>query len=107
GNCAVGIHPRGPGSPRAEPEAGVDWIIHADLATDRDLEAVAKAGMPIIPTATFLAVVTELGQKVSAEQVQIDINRMKRHFDLLCELMHKARKLGIKLLVGTDTGTNP
>jgi len=50
--------------------------------------------------------VTELGQKVGAEQVQIDINRMKRHFDLLCELMHKARKLGIKLLVGTDTGNN-
>ena len=62
--------------------------------------------MPIIPTATFLAVVTELGQKVGAEQVQLDITRMKRHFDLLCELMHKARKLGIKLLVGTDTGNN-
>jgi hypothetical protein len=30
-------------------KAGVDWIMHADLATDRDLEAVAKAGMPIIP----------------------------------------------------------
>src|SRR5262245_1665229 len=74
--------------------------------TDRDLEAVAKSGMPIIPTATFLAVVVELGQTVTAEQVQLDINRMKRHFDLLCELMHKARKLGIKLLVGTDTGNN-
>ena len=31
---------------------------------------------------------------------------MKKHFDLLCELMQKARKLGIKLLVGTDTGNN-
>jgi imidazolonepropionase-like amidohydrolase len=62
--------------------------------------------MAIIPTATFLAVVVELGQRVGAEQVQLDINRMKRHFDLLCELMHKARKLGIKLLVGTDTGNN-
>src|SRR4029450_1107403 len=106
-NLRVGIHSRGAGSTRAAAEAGVDWIIHADLATDRDLEAVAKAGMPIIPTATFLAVVTELGQKIGAEQVQLDINRMKRHFDLLCELMHKARKLGIKLLVGTDTGNNP
>jgi imidazolonepropionase-like amidohydrolase len=62
--------------------------------------------MPIIPTATFLAMVVELGTRVGAEQVQLDINRMKRHFDLLCELMHKARKLGIKLLVGTDTGNN-
>jgi imidazolonepropionase-like amidohydrolase len=105
-NLRVGIHSRGAGSTRAAAEAGVDWIIHADLATDRDLEAVAKAGMPIIPTATFLAVVVELGQTVGAEQVQLDINRMKRHFDLLCELMHKARKLGIKLLVGTDTGNN-
>jgi imidazolonepropionase-like amidohydrolase len=105
-NLRVGIHSRGAGSTHAAAEAGVDWIIHADLAGDRDLEAVAKAGMPIIPTATFLAMVVELGQKVGAEQVQLDINRMKRHFELLCELMHKARKLGIKLLVGTDTGNN-
>src|SRR6201987_852619 len=76
-NLRVGIHSRGAGSTRAAAEAGVDWIIHAELA-----------------------------QTVKAEQVQLDINRMKRHFDLLCELMHKARKLGIKLLVGTDTGNN-
>ena len=105
-NLKVAIHSRGAGSTRAAAEAGVDWIIHADLATDRDLEAVAKAGMPILPTATFLAEVVELGGKVGANQVQLDINRMKKHFDLLCELMHKARKLGIRLLVGTDTGNN-
>ena len=102
----VAIHSRGAGSTRAAAEAGVDWIVHADLATDSDLEAVAKAGMPILPTATFLATVDELGCSVGAEQVQLDIDRMKRHFDLLCELMHKVRKLGIKLLVGTDTGNN-
>jgi imidazolonepropionase-like amidohydrolase len=105
-NLRVGIHSRGAGSTRAAAEAGVDWIIHADLATDRDLEAVARAGIPIIPTSTFLAMVVELGERVGAEHVQLDINRMKRHFDLLCELMHKTRKLGIKLLVGTDTGNN-
>jgi imidazolonepropionase-like amidohydrolase len=38
--------------------------------------------------------------------VQLDITRMERHLDLLGQLMHKARKLGIKLLVGTDTGNN-
>ena len=38
--------------------------------------------------------------------MQLDINRMQRHYDLLGELMHKARKLGIRLLVGTDTGNN-
>jgi imidazolonepropionase-like amidohydrolase len=107
-NLKVAIHSRGAGSTRAAAEAGVDWIVHADLATDRDLDAVAKAGMPILPTATFLAVVVELGkqQKVGAEQVQLDFNRMQRHYELLGELMHKARKLGIRLLVGTDTGNN-
>jgi imidazolonepropionase-like amidohydrolase len=105
-NLRVAIHSRGAGSTRAAAEAGVDWIVHADLATDRDLDAVAKAGMPILPTATFLATVVELGRKVGAEQVQLDIGRMQRHFDLLGELMHKARKLGIRLLVGTDTGNN-
>ncbi len=105
-NLKVAIHSRGAGSTRAAAEAGVDWIIHADLATDSDLEAVAKAGMPILPTATFLSVVLELADKVGPEKVQLDINRMKRHYDLLGELMHKSRKLGIKLLVGTDTGNN-
>ena len=40
---------------RAAAEAGVDWIIHADLATDADLEAVAKAGMPTFLTAILPA----------------------------------------------------
>jgi imidazolonepropionase-like amidohydrolase len=105
-NLRVGIHSRGSGSTRAAAEAGVDWIIHADLATDDDLDAVAKAGMPIIPTATFLALVIELGERVGQEQIQIDIGRMKRHFGLLCEIMRKSRERGIKLLVGTDTGNN-
>jgi imidazolonepropionase-like amidohydrolase len=105
-NLKVAIHSRGAGSTRAAAEAGVDWIVHADLATERDLEAVAKAGMPILPTATFLSVVIELGRKVGAEQVQLDINRMQRHYELLGKLMHKARELGIRLLVGTDTGNN-
>src|SRR5262249_46268881 len=105
-NLKVAIHSRGAASRRAAGEGGVDWIVHADLATERDLEAVAKAGMPILPTATFLSVVIELGKKVGAEQVQLDINRMQRHYDLLGKLMHKARELGIRLLVGTDTGNN-
>lgn len=105
-NIRVAIHSRGAGSTRAAAEAGVDWIVHADLATDADLEAVAKAGMPILPTATFLATVIELGDRLGPDQVQLDINRMKRHFDNLVTLMHRARELGIRLLVGTDSGNN-
>jgi imidazolonepropionase-like amidohydrolase len=31
---------------------------------------------------------------------------MKRHFEALAKLMHRCRELGIRLLVGTDTGNN-
>jgi imidazolonepropionase-like amidohydrolase len=105
-NLRVAIHSRGAGSTRAAAEAGVDWIVHADLATDRDLEAVAKAGIPILPTATFLSVVIDMGNRLGPENVQIDHSRMKRHFEALGHIMHKSRELGIKLLVGTDTGNN-
>ena len=71
-NLPVAIHSRGAGSTRAAAEGGVDWIMHADLATDADLEAVAKAGTAILPTATFLGQVVELGSKVGPEQVQLD-----------------------------------
>ncbi len=102
----VAIHSRGAGSTRAAAEAGVDWIVHADLATEADLDAVAKAGIPILPTATFLWRVIEEGTRVGAEQVQLDVNRMKRHFDNIVSLMQRSKELGIKLLLGTDSGNN-
>src|SRR6202163_2279784 len=67
-NLRVGILSRGAGSTRAAAEAGVDWIVHADLAAEADLDAVAKAGIPILPTATFLWQVLEEGQRVGPEQ---------------------------------------
>ena len=105
-NLRVAIHSRGAGSTRAAAEAGVDWIVHADLATEADLEAVAKKNIPILPTATFLHTVIEEGKRVGAEQVQLDLNRMKRHFDNIVTLMQRSREMGIRLLCGTDSGNN-
>src|SRR6516164_1064289 len=98
----IRVAPALPAPPPRPASTGSFMPISPPSATSRRWPRVARRS----PTATFLAVVVELGQTVKAEQVQLDINRMKRHFDLLCELMHKARKLGIKLLVGTDTGNN-
>jgi imidazolonepropionase-like amidohydrolase len=102
----VAIHSRGAGSTRAAAEAGVDWIIHADLATEADLEAVAKAGIPIVPTMTFLAMVREAGGRYGQDVIQLDVSRMERHFDALIRVVERARRLGIKILCGTDTGNN-
>ncbi|TMA95934.1 MAG: amidohydrolase family protein [Deltaproteobacteria bacterium] len=103
-NARVAIHSRGSASTRAAAEAGVDWIMHTDLATEADLEAVAKAGVRIVPTATFVARVLEIGREVGQEQIQIDLDRMKRNMDGLVNVLERARALGIKVMCGTDTG---
>src|SRR6516165_10328285 len=48
----VSIHSRGSCSTRDAALAGVDWIFHADLATEADLDTVAAAGIPIMPAFT-------------------------------------------------------
>jgi imidazolonepropionase-like amidohydrolase len=103
-NARVAIHSRGSASTRAAAEAGVDWIMHTDLATEADLDAIAKAGVRIVPTATFVARVLEVGREVGQEQIQINIDRMKRHMEGLVNVLQRARALGIKVMCGTDTG---
>ena len=105
-NARVTIHSRGAGSTRAAAEAGVDWIMHADLATEADLEAVAEAGIPITPTMTFLAMVVEAGDRYGQDVIQLDVSRMKRHLESVVRVVEQARRLGIKILCGTDTGNN-
>lgn len=104
-NARITIHARGSGSTRAAAEAGVDWILHADLATDDDLDAAAQAGMPITPTVTFLARGVEMGLKYGRSQQAVDA--MKRHLDGAVHVLEKARELGITLMCGTDSGNSP
>jgi len=103
-NARVAIHSRGSASTRAAAEAGVDWIMHTDLATEADLEVVAKAGVRIVPTATFVERVLEVGREVGQEQVQISLERMKKNMDGLVNVLQRARAMGIKVMSGTDCG---
>jgi imidazolonepropionase-like amidohydrolase len=104
-HARITIHARGSGSTRAAAEAGVDWILHADLATDDDLDAVAQAGMPILPTMTFLARGVEAGLEYGRSQNAVDA--MKRHLDGAVHVLERARALGITLMCGTDSGNSP
>jgi imidazolonepropionase-like amidohydrolase len=102
----VAIHSRGSASTRAAADAGVDWIIHADLATEADLDAIARAGAALLPTMTFLATVVEAGGRYGQDMIQLDVGRMKRHFDGVIRVVEQARARGIRILCGTDTGNN-
>ncbi|HKA52036.1 MAG TPA: amidohydrolase family protein [Candidatus Binatia bacterium] len=101
----VTIHARGAGSTRAAAKAGVDWILHADLATTADLEAVAEAGARLMPTMTFLQRALAVGSESGVGTHELDL--IKRNWDGAVRMLEQARRLGIPLLCGTDSGNTP
>ena len=104
-NARISIHSRGAGSTKAAAEAGVDWIMHADLATEGDLYAVAEAGVRIMPTTTFLFEALEVGKELGRSDEELDI--IRRNADNAVTVLETARSLGVKVMCGTDTGNSP
>lgn len=104
-NARISIHSRGAGSTKAAAEAGVDWIMHADLATEGELYAVAEAGVRIMPTTTFLFEALEVGKEKGRSDEEMDV--IKRNADSAVSVLQTARSLGVKVMCGTDTGNSP
>lgn len=96
----VSIHSRGSGSTRDAACAGVDWIFHADLATEADLDAVAAAGIPIMPAFAQGEIWAEHGNGVAPALRE----RLKSQLAINIETIAAAKARGIKLLLGTDSG---
>lgn len=105
-NLEITIHARGAGITRSAAEAGVDWIMHADLATRADLEAVAEAGVPIMPTFTGQVMWLEHQQDTHYKRgtASTASQRLARQIQTSFETIRTAFELGIPLLSGTDSG---
>jgi len=101
----ITIHARGSGSTRAAAEAGVDWILHADLATEADLDAVAAAQVRLMPTLTFLRRALEVGHEFGRSSR--DLDAIKRNLESGVRILEQARHRGIPVLCGTDSGNSP
>ncbi len=104
-NARIAIHSRGAGSTKAAAEAGVDWIMHADLATEGELYAVAEAGVRIMPTMTFLFEALAVGKERGRSDEELDI--IRRNAESAMQVLEMARSLGVKVLCGTDSGNSP
>ena len=104
-NARISIPSRGSDSTRAAAEAGMDWIMHADLATEADLDAVAEAGVRIMPTVTFLKHAVENGREFGRSEQEVD--QIKHNLEGAVSVLETARKLGVKVMCGTDTGNSP
>ena len=104
-NVRVTIHSRGSESTVAAARANVDWIMHADLATEADLYVVAEQGVRIMPTMTFVDRAAEVGGDYGGGTEEIDL--IKRNLESSVSMLETARNLGIKVLCGTDSGNSP
>jgi imidazolonepropionase-like amidohydrolase len=96
----VAIHSRGSGSTRDSALAGVDWIFHADLATEDDLDTVAETGIPIMPAFTQGEIWAEHGIGLAPAMR----GRLKAQLDVNVRAIAAAKARGITLLLGTDSG---
>jgi len=96
----VSIHSRGSGSTRDAALAGVDWIFHADLASEADLDVVAASGIPIMPAFAQGEIWAEHGIGVAQGMRE----RLKSQLAINIETIAAAKARGIRLLLGTDSG---
>ena len=102
-NVKVAIHSRGSTSTRAAATAGVDVIYHADLATEEDLDIVAKAGIPVAPVLTSPWIGVEHGAAARGYGDRIR-DRLRRQLDTSFQMIRNARARGIAILSGSDSG---
>jgi imidazolonepropionase-like amidohydrolase len=102
-NVKVAIHSRGSTSTRAVAKAGVDLIYHADLATEEDLDIVARVGIPIAPVLTSPWIGVEHGAAARGFG-QRERDRLRRQLDTSFQMIRNARERGIPVLSGSDTG---
>lgn len=102
-NVKVAIHSRGSTSTRAAAKGGVDLLYHADLATEEDLDIVAKAGIPIAPVLTSPWIGVEHGAAARGLGQQ-ERDRLRRQLDKSFQMIRNARARGIPILSGSDTG---
>ena len=102
-NVKVAIHSRGSTSTRAAVKAGVDLIYHGDLASEDDLDIIAKAGMPIAPVLTSPWIGVEHGAAARGFGDRVR-DRLKMQLDTSFQMIRNARARGILVLSGSDTG---
>jgi imidazolonepropionase-like amidohydrolase len=87
-------------------DAGVDVLDHADGMDDECIEAMVKAGTYVCPSLylpkAMLAMIAAQGQGKQNEPFFVT---MRRDLDRMCEVLPRAAKAGVKLMVGDDWGT--
>ncbi len=95
----VSVHCFGGEAADACLQAGVDVIDHGWLLTERQLQAMARLGTWLCPTAGVLTHPQGALAHLPAGPAQ---DEGKRRVEQVCDVVRSALRLGVPLLVGTD-----
>jgi imidazolonepropionase-like amidohydrolase len=100
----VVAHSRGREATLYSARAGIDLIFHAYYLDDECLDEMAKSGSAIGPTMTFPRNIIDFTQPHEPAAVKGRITDVEREYEIACRNLQKARKAGIPMMTGTDSG---
>lgn len=101
-NRKVTIHARGSAEVNAAIDAGMDWIMHGNVMTDKVIEKLAASRITLVPTLLLLANLADFGKHFGAPPGLRD--GCTRMLEATAETLHKAHKAGVVFSAGSDSG---
>ena len=84
--------------------AGVDLIFHAYDLDDECIDAMLKSGSAIGPTLTLRRNLIDFTQPHEPAATKGRVDAQRRDYDKVCANLRKARKAGVPMMTGTDSG---
>ena len=96
------IHARGDAEVSAAARAGFDWIMHGNVMTRPTVELLAEKQIPLVPTILLLEVWAVYGPHIGSPKPIVE--GCRRMLEKTRESLHLAHELGVKFVIGTDTG---
>jgi imidazolonepropionase-like amidohydrolase len=100
----VVVHARGREATLYAARAGVDLIFHAYYLDQECIDAILEAGSAIGPTLTFPRNIVDFTRPTEPAYLKGRIGDVQREYETACENLRKARRAGIPMMTGTDSG---
>ncbi|HTW68895.1 MAG TPA: amidohydrolase family protein [Acetobacteraceae bacterium] len=100
----VVVHAMGQEAVLYSARAGVDLIFHATHLDDACIDAMLKSGSALGPTLTFQRNIIDFTQPHEPAAIKGRSSRAEHDYAIACENLRKARKAGIPMMTGTDSG---
>jgi imidazolonepropionase-like amidohydrolase len=100
----VVVHARGREAILYSARAGVDLIFHATYLDDECLEAMVKSATAIGPTMTFPRNIIDFTQPHEPAAIKGRISDTQREYEIACVNLQKAKRAGVPMMTGTDSG---